>query len=176
MFNIHIVAVGFVDAGILQWLSVALSDSLRLPCRVLNERVDPVDAFDARRQQHNSTQILAKLAAMDHHQIKILGVTAEDLFIPILTFVFGEAQLGKQAALISLHRLRQTFYGLPEDDSLLYERCEKEAIHELGHSFGLIHCSRFDCVMHFSNSVEQIDIKSNAFCPECHQLLGRVTA
>lgn len=166
--RILLVPVGSLDFSVLQWLCVALQDSLRLPCTVSAQRMDVSSAFNPVRRQVHSTQILSRLSALPvTDSTKILGVADMDLFIPILTFVFGEAQLGKKAALISTCRLRQSFYGLPDDETLFYERVEKEAIHELGHAFGLIHCGRFDCVMHFSNSIEQVDLKSNAFCESC---------
>ncbi|HXG93242.1 MAG TPA: hypothetical protein VNN73_12900 [Blastocatellia bacterium] len=111
------------------------------------------------------------MLAINSNGTKTLGVADVDLFIPIFTFVFGEAQLAGRAALISVHRLRQQFYGLPEDERLFYERCEKEAVHELGNVFGLAHCKRFDCVMRFSNSIEMVDIKTNSFCATCAGLL-----
>jgi archaemetzincin len=85
--------------------------------------------------------------------------------------VFGEAQFDNPASIISVHRLRQQFYGLPEDLDLLYLRTEKEAVHELGHSFGLIHCRDYRCVMFLSYSVEDIDLKSPTFCPKCRAAL-----
>lgn len=94
-----------------------------------------------------------------------------DLFIPILTFVFGQAQLGGRVALMSAHRLHPQFYGLPEDKKLFYSRCEKEANHELGHTRGLTHCRSYDCVMHVCNSVEQVDLKRSSFCATCDALM-----
>jgi archaemetzincin len=94
-------------------------------------------------------------------------VTDFDLYIPILTFVFGEAQLGETAALVSTHRLRPEFYGLPHDPRLLQARLLKEALHELGHTFGLRHCSDYLCVMSASHSADRIDLKQADFCPAC---------
>jgi archaemetzincin len=102
-------------------------------------------------------------------------VTDLDLFIPIFTFVFGEAQVGGGVALMSTHRLHQEFYGLPEDTRLLFARAEKEAVHELGHTYGLAHCRSFDCVMHFSNSVEQVDLRPGDFCQSCAARWGDQT-
>ena len=99
--------------------------------------------------------------------MKILGVTAVDLFIPILTYVFGEAQLDGIGALVSMHRLNNRLYGLPDNDQLLRERLNKEAIHELGHTFGLLHCSTPGCVLSASTYVEDIDQKSDQVCHEC---------
>jgi archaemetzincin len=168
MSRIALVPVGSIDSAVLEWLAVAISDTMHLPCSIRKDVIDPSDTYHAVRQQYNSTQLLSKLFSLHNgDNTKLLGVASVDLFIPILTFVFGEAQLGNRAAVISLHRLKQSFYGLPEDNALLYERCEKEAIHELGHTFRLIHCQKFDCVMHFSNSIEQIDLKHNTFCNNC---------
>ena len=90
-----------------------------------------------------------------------------DLFIPILTYVFGEARIGGRVAIFSATRLKQEFYGLPQDQVLFYERCEKEALHELGHTFGLVHCPFYDCVMHYSNSIEDVDVKNATWCRDC---------
>ena len=98
---------------------------------------------------------------------RVLGVTGLDLYMPILTFVFGEAQLNNTCAIVSAYRLRQEFYGLPQDSGLLYERLLKEALHELGHTFGLTHCRTYDCVMAASHAVERIDLKGSQFCGDC---------
>ena len=74
-------------------------------------------------------------------------MTDVDLMIPILEFVFGEAELGGLRRIVSTYRLRQEFYGLPPDPALSIERTIKEARHEWGHALGLRHCRRFDCVM-----------------------------
>jgi archaemetzincin len=176
MTEIHLVPVGRVDSMTLSWLCAALWDSLKLPCEVEEAIIDPAEAYYSVRQQYHSTQILAQLLPMARHTgMRVLGITEVDLFIPILTFVFGEAQWHNQAAVVSLHRLHQRFYGLPEDKTLFYKRSEKEALHELGHTFGLIHCSQFDCVMHFSNSIEQIDLKTNVFCGSCAGKLSQLS-
>ena len=94
-----------------------------------------------------------------------------DLYIPVLTFVFGEAQLADGGAVVSAHRLRQEFYGLPTDPELLHQRLLKEALHELGHTYGLRHCPDYTCVMSASNGVERIDLKRAEFCSTCTQLI-----
>jgi archaemetzincin len=90
-----------------------------------------------------------------------------DLFIPVLTFVFGQAQLDGPGAVVSTYRLRSEFYGLPGDEGMLVERAIKECVHELGHSFGLVHCQDYGCVMHASSSVDEVDIKGADFCRRC---------
>ena len=136
--------------------------------------VDPSFAFDPTRNQFNSTMLISHLLKkyQEDPGRKVLGVTVADLFIPVLTFVFGEAQLGGQNAVVSTYRLDESIYGLPENPLLLLERCTKEVVHELGHTFGLYHCHDFDCVMHSSTVAEEIDLKRETFCPRCQKLLG----
>ena len=103
---------------------------------------------------------------------RVLGVTGVDLFIPVLTYVFGEAQVYGPAAVVSTHRLQPTVYGLPDDPGLFYRRLLTEAIHELGHTHGLLHCLEPGCAMGSSTYVEEIDLKRPALCPTCRRGAG----
>jgi len=133
---------------------------------------EPDYAYNSKRNQYYSTAILNRLKEIPSPAVdKKLGVTEVDLFVPSLNFVFGEAELGGRCALISLCRLRQEFYGLSADIDLLKERMVKEAVHELGHTFNLTHCPSAKCVMHFSNSLQDTDIKSANFCANCRDRL-----
>jgi len=100
---------------------------------------------------------------------KHLAVFDVDLYAGRLNFIFGIAQIGGSFAIISLHRLGYApGLGREERDRLLFERALKEAIHELGHTFGMGHCSNKRCVMSFSNSIDEVDKKSADFC-EVHR-------
>ncbi len=135
--------------------------------------LDLAGAFDNSRNQTHSTallgQILSRRVNGPCKQIAIVGI---DLFIPILTFVFGEAQLSGRAAIVSSHRLSDQFYGLPRNDALMLKRLEKEIVHELGHTFGLYHCRQFECVMRSSTYVAEIDLKQAKPCSSCSALLA----
>jgi archaemetzincin len=171
---IKLVPIGDVDRDVLDYLALTIGESFDADCIEVPNKIDPDIAYSPTRRQYQSSQILSSLLALrDTSGSKILGLTSFDLFNPILTFVFGEAQLGGSAAVMSLHRLHQEFYGLPEDSQLLCLRCEKEATHELGHAYGLVHCRSYDCVMHYSNSVEGVDIKPSTFCSSCEATLFR---
>jgi archaemetzincin len=126
-------------------------------------------AFDATRAQYHSTTILEDLQRNGNvdGQRKILALVDVDLFIPVLTFVFGEAQLNGPCAVISTARLKHEFYGLPANEAEFESRVEKEIIHELGHTLGLYHCRNFECVMRSSTYVEEIDLKRARMCVDC---------
>lgn len=134
-------------------------------------RVDPAVAWNPLRGQYDSTRLLAELKA--HYGGQVIGATACDLFIPVLTFVFGEAEMPGRAALFSIHRLREEFYGLPGDAGLLESRALREIRHELGHLHGLPHCPDWSCVMSSSHSVELVDNKGEGYCRECTHRLER---
>ncbi len=147
---------------------------LNVPSEVLKPVSVPKEAYDYVRKQYNSTVILKNLLEkVTPDSLKVIGITHVDLFIPVLTFVFGEAQLGGQVAVVSTARLRQEFYGLPADEFVLEERLYKEVIHELGHTFGLVHCSLNKCAMYLSTSIKFIDLKSSGFCRECQKQLNK---
>jgi archaemetzincin len=170
MSAIHLLTVGDVDRLLLEDLSDALSDAFRLSCRILPARLSPEFALHPVRMQVHSTEILGRLPGFAQADTwRLLGVTEMDLYIPILTFVFGEAQVGNTCAVVSTHRLRQEFYGLPADPSLLLERLLKEAVHELGHTLRLPHCEDYRCAMAPSHAVEWIDLKGSALCAECRR-------
>lgn len=167
---ISLIPVGQVDRSLLEPLAEGLTWRLRVACAIQPGELDAEFAFNPARRQYHSTEILKKVIQKPSHESwKILGVTGMDLYIPVLTFVFGEAQLDHGGAVVSTHRLRQEFYGLPPDPELLAERLLKESLHELGHTYGLRHCPDYTCVMSSSNDVERIDLKQADFCPACAQ-------
>jgi archaemetzincin len=149
-------------------LSAGLAREFAVPCEILPSEPEPAFAFNITRQQFSSTEILASLMKRGRgNGWRLLAVTALDLYIPILTFVFGEAQLQGSCAVISYHRLRQEFYGLPQNSAVLRDRLLKEAVHELGHTLSLAHCEDYQCVMSPSHGVEWIDLKASHFCTAC---------
>jgi archaemetzincin len=127
----------------------------------------PDYAYNKKRNQYLSTALLKTLMEQKEYMAygKVLGVVDQDLYVPELNFVFGEA--GQKAAVISLTRLRQEFYRLPQDQKLFYKRALTEAVHELGHTYGLGHCRNPQCVMFFSNSLMDTDRKGPEFCMGC---------
>jgi archaemetzincin len=169
---IHLVGIGGIAVSTLDALSARLARELRQSCHVRTTSIDPSFAFDPIRRQYHSTAILRHLSTLAGPH-RLLGVASVDLYVPIFTFVFGEAQLSGPAALISSHRLLQEFYGEPADPHLTADRLCKEALHELGHTFGLRHCHDWSCPMAASTAVDRIDLKSNSLCRACFQQILR---
>ncbi len=170
---ISLVTVGRVERRQLESLAGRLASRFSVACSIRPDGLNGESAYNPARGQYHSTEILKQVLRDAHAESwRVLGVTDLDLYIPILTFVFGEAQLGDTGALVSTHRLRQEFYGMPKDPALLEERLLKEAIHELGHTFGLRHCPHYLCVMSASHAVERIDLKQADFCPACATAAG----
>ncbi len=169
------VYLGFLNGYAPSWADRvvgATALALSLPIESTALRMDLPRYYSADRGQYNATLILAGLLRLlpDPHA-KIVGITSVDLFIPVLTFVFGQAQLDGPGALVSTHRLHSEYYGLPGDEERLEERTIKEVVHEAGHTFGLIHCHDYNCVMHAATYVEDVDLKSARFCSSCESLL-----
>lgn len=169
---IGVLSLGYVDPNIVLRIQENLSMTFpKTKCSLVNGGfMIPKEAFDKERHQHRSDIILNEICSFhtkERRFERILGVVDVDIFIPSLSFVFGEAQYPGNVALISLFRLRPEFYGRKPNSELLVERSTKEAVHELGHTYGLRHCSNPFCVMYFSNSIFETDRKQSLFCRKC---------
>jgi archaemetzincin len=171
-FKIGLLPIGQVDSTVLSQIEEGLAKVFpETACRIIDKPFAlPEAAFDKTRRQYRSNQILGTIqsfAAETKKTNRVLGVIDVDIFVPELNFVFGEASFPGKAALISLFRLKPEFYKLKPDPEVYSLRAVKEAVHEIGHTLGLKHCSRSSCVMHFSNSIFDTDKKQHLFCDEC---------
>lgn len=129
--------------------------------------------FDPARKQYDGNRLLREIELRyATHQTKTLGIFNVDLYIPILTFIFGQAFLNGKCGIASAYRLKNELYGIKADEKRFVSRLKKEVIHELGHLFGLIHCHTVNCVMRSSTYVEDIDQKNWSFCPSCQNILS----
>ena len=143
-----------------------LSRRVSAPCRVVAPAAGRAPMLSGRHQGDADALLRSFEASMTGGAVG-LGVTAQDLAIPIFTFVFGRARCGGLAAVVSLARLDPAFYGLPADEDALVQRTVREAMHELGHVAALPHCERQDCLMRFAGSVEKADLRGGEFCVDC---------
>jgi archaemetzincin len=160
-----------VGADFLGPLRSALRDTFGYETEVF-PLIDEADLWiDPVRKQYHSTPILDTLALLaPPTALKVLAITKVDLFIPILTHVYGEAQLGGKTCILSTHRFGEGLsHGVGAET--FRHRIEKEAIHELGHTFNLRHCPDLSCVMHYCRDVRDVDRKLSRFCRYCAILL-----
>jgi archaemetzincin len=171
--GIGLVASGrTVERGLMEFLVPHLSGIYGQRVEISTRLPAPQYAFDERRGQYGSTAILARLRrSFEGVYERVLGIVDVDLFTPSLNFVFGEADILHGVAVVSLFRLRPERYGQTSNAKLLQERTLKEAVHELGHTFGMMHCFHYRCVMHFSNRLSDTDRKSFHFCQRCRESL-----
>ncbi|BBO89422.1 archaemetzincin family Zn-dependent metalloprotease [Desulfosarcina ovata] len=164
--------IGHFDADILCAVEKMVRRSMGLPCRIQG-LIDTIDfAWDAKRRQFHSTAILAQLSEQaPGDALKVLALTDRDLFIPILTHVYGEAQLGGLSCIVSTFRLASEISATGERRRYL-ARIVKECAHELGHTFDLRHCKDNQCLMHYCRSIADVDHKKDQFCRYCRVMLA----
>ena len=158
--------LGKIDDEIMDELKGRVGSIFHCPVEIKADFIDLTQAYNPQRKQYFSSKLLAFLKKSQGEE-RVVGIADVDLFVPRLNFVFGEAVILSGTAIVSLCRLRQEYYGLAPDEALFMERATKEIVHELGHTFGLGHCPNNKCVMHFSNSLADTDVKEAHFCNEC---------
>ena len=174
MIRITIVPIGEVDNWICEYLRESIPKIIDNTICEIGKRIDfPPWAVDVKRNQILSIELLYHLSIQKelNKYDFVLGVIDYDIYAPGLNFIFGQA--AEKIALISVTRLKPEFYGLKSNTELLKRRVLTEAIHELGHTFGISHCSNPQCVMHFSNSILDTDRKGFFFCKRCKTLLEK---
>lgn len=170
--RILIIPIGVIDAAVLKDIADALEKTFHFKVELGREIPTPEKVYNKKRGQYHSTKILNILKQFKTKEFhRVLGVIDADLYVPELNFVFGEADILAGVTVIALARLRQEFYGLNPDKGLFHIRAAKEAIHEIGHTYGLGHCPNTKCIMYFSNSLKDTDRKGPGFCSICkHEL------
>ncbi len=172
MGRIILVLLSEIDKHILEVLKQNIEQTFNRPVEIRAHTGSLDYAYDASRKQYMSPRMLSRLRRLKKGSgDKILGIVDVDLYSPEFEFVFGEAEISSGVATVSLYRLRPECYGLRPDEKLFEERAVKEAVHELGHLYQLGHCPNPKCVMHFSNSLADTDVKGKTFCSKCQQEL-----
>ncbi|MGD1006288.1 MAG: archaemetzincin family Zn-dependent metalloprotease [Ignavibacteriaceae bacterium] len=166
--DIFIAPVKFSNVQLLKNLTAELSKRFSCKTNIINLSIDIDNFLSKERGQYFSTQIIAEAVKLTPgFNGKVILLTNVDIYVPVLTFIFGEAQLNGKHSIVSVCRLHEEFYSGESNDSLLLQRTIKEVLHELGHNYGLVHCLNWDCVMHSSPGIEEVDIKGAAFCRSC---------
>jgi archaemetzincin len=167
--NITLISFGYFEEYFLKNVAEAVRMEFHASVNIKEGHLDLSEFYDPIRRQYNGVKLLKEVDIMfSSESSKILGLFSVDLFIPILTYIYGQAFLNGRTGIASLYRLSNERYGMNSNDKFILERFIKEVIHELGHTFGLIHCHNPTCVMRSSTYVEDIDQKSANLCLKCH--------
>jgi archaemetzincin len=166
--GITLISFGYFEELFLNQISAAVLRELHYPVIIKEGHLDLSEFFDPVRRQYNGTKLLTEVdTSFSLAKTKNIGLFNVDLFIPILTYIFGQAYLNGNTGIASAYRLSNERYGMISNDTSTLERFKKEVIHELGHTLGLIHCHAPTCVMRSSTYVEDIDQKSTSLCVSC---------
>ena len=175
--KIVLISFGRFELGFFQRLAAAIQSELGIPVETAFDYSDLNNFYDPARRQYDGNKLIKYIhAEYNNDAIKTIGLFRVDLFIPILTYIFGQAIFKGNVGVVSLFRLKNELYGLKRNDNLLFERFLKEIIHELGHTFGLTHCVSPVCLMRSSTYIENVDEKTSHFCAKCRGKLATAGA
>lgn len=171
--KIFLLKIGQIEKVILIELKKNLESSFKdfkVNVKLLPKELRLRDSYyQSKKRKYNADRIMEGMNQylLDCDFFRVLGIINEDIYSGTYNFIFGCADgILSKIALISIIRLNERFYNRLEDNSLFEKRILKEAVHELGHTFGLYHCNDY-CVMQFSNSLMEADKKPIKFCNKC---------
>ena len=174
--NITLISFGYFDEHLLANIAESVNQEFLSQVTIREGHLDLSEFYDPTRRQYNGTRLLKEIEEkFSTDSTKTLGLFNVDLFIPILTYIFGQAFLNGRSGIASLYRLSNERYGITTDDIIAFERFKKEVMRELGHTYGLIHCHVSTCVMRPSTYVEDIDQKSAKICAKCRNELVKLS-
>jgi archaemetzincin len=170
--SILLISHGHFERNYLEIIAEDITREYHYPVKFKDCHADLNEFYDPTRRQYDGNKLLKYLDSLSEPDtVKTIGIFRVDLFIPILTYIFGQAIYKGKTGIVSIYRLRNEQYGMKKDESLLLERFRKVVIHELGHTFGLAHCYIPNCVMRSGTYVEDIDQKKHSLCTKCQDEL-----
>jgi len=172
MSNIILVLLSNIDDGLVAVLKQRLENTFNSSVRVVSAMEDLAYSYDVDRKQYRSPLLLERLERINRsREHKILGVVDVDLYSPGYDFIYGEANQSTGIATLSTYRLRSRKSNRQSALKVFRERVVREALHEVGHLFGLGHCTSPKCVMRTCICSAEVDKAGNEFCPQCHTRL-----
>jgi len=168
-----VVPLGEVDFMLVNRLAAELGPVFNRSVDIIKGMKLPQEAHNAVRNQYYAQVVLSKLERTKANtREKVIAVCEEDLYLPDDTYVLGHTDTLAGAVVVSLYHIRQEFYGLPEDESKVYPRLFKEAVHRVAHLFQLSECRNPKCVNYYSQVMLDIDSKGEKFCDVCRRRLA----
>jgi archaemetzincin len=166
--SILLISHGHFESSCLETIAENVSSEFIYPVKIKDSHTDLSEFYDPNRRQYDGNKLIKFLDSISEPEtLKTIGLFRVDLFIPILTYIFGQAIFKGKTGIASVYRLKNEQYGMKKDENLLNERFTKLVIHELGHTFGLVHCYVPNCVMRSTTYVEDIDQKKHNLCSKC---------
>ena len=167
--HVEVVPVGEVPGAVKRGASSALRSAYECDVTISDAHPLPDGAYDASRGQYRAEEFI-ELASRVGTGAKNVAVTTKDLFYRRRNYVFGLAYLGGNGCVVSTYRLQTSSDGGASACSaseVFDERVRKEIVHEVGHTLGLEHCDDSACVMNFSPTVREVDVKQQTVCATC---------
>lgn len=175
--NILLITHGHFERNNLEIIAESITSEFLFPVKFKENHADLTDFYDPTRRQYDGNKLIKLLDFIsDPDSLKVIGLFRVDLFIPILTYIFGQAVYKGKSGIVSIYRLKNEQYGMIKDDNLLLDRFIKVISHELGHTFGLAHCHVPTCLMRSSTYIEDIDQKNQTLCNNCRAELIELSA
>ncbi len=166
--KILLISHGQFENYFLETIAEDITHEFLYPVQIEESHADLSAFYEPTRRQYDGNMLLKYLNSTSGvSYLKTIGLFRVDLFIPILTYIFGQAIFKGKTGIASIYRLKNEQYGMKKDEDLLLDRFRKVVIHELGHTFGLQHCYIPSCVMRSSTYAEDIDQKKNGLCSKC---------
>ena len=170
--KIVVVPLGEVDFMMVNRLATNIGPVFGRSVDILKGMKMPDEAYNVVRGQYYATILLNKLERVKANQKEfVMGVCEEDIYLPDEAYIIGHSDIIGGTAIVSLFRIRQEFYGLPEDEMKVYTRLFKQSVHQLAHLFDMTSCRNPRCVNYYSQNMMDIDIKGEKFCDICKRQL-----
>jgi archaemetzincin len=169
--SIGLTKMGRMSQTALRVIVANIQALLEAPVEMLPAMAIPEEAFQPHRGQYDAGLVLKYLARISFPHSHVLAVTDVDLCTPILTYVYGEAELGRSLAIVSDFRLKHLEGGIMAAEGTYFERLAKVALHEIAHTFSVYHCETPKCLMQYSPGLRHLDELDIFLCERCSFVL-----